>query len=110
MLVENGTTILKLFLHISKDEQKERLTERIRDPEKRWKFSEGDLEERKLWDTYMKSFAGVLSATSTPHAPWYVVPANRKWYRNLVVAELVVQGLMAMDLSTPPAPKGVNFH
>ncbi len=110
MLVENGTTILKLFLHISKDEQKERLTERMRDPEKRWKFSEGDLEERKLWDTYMKSFASVLSATSTPHAPWYVVPANRKWYRNLVVAELVVQGLMAMDLSTPPAPKGVNFH
>lgn len=109
MLAENGTTIFKLFLHISKDEQKERLTERIRDPEKRWKFDEGDLEERKLWDSYMKSFERVLSATSTPHAPWYVVPANRKWYRNLVVAELVVQVLMAMNLSTPPAPKGVDF-
>ena len=66
MLAENGTAIFKLFLHISKDEQKERLTERIRDPEKRWKFDEGDLEERKLWDSYMKAFEGVLSATSTP--------------------------------------------
>jgi PPK2 family polyphosphate:nucleotide phosphotransferase len=110
MLAENGTVLLKLFLHISKDEQKERLTERIRDPEKRWKFSEGDLEERKLWEKYMKAFEGVLSATSTPHAPWHIVPANRKWYRNLVVAELVVQMLTAMNLSTPPAPKGVNFH
>ena len=110
ILVENGTMILKLFLHISKDEQKERLTERIRDPEKRWKFSLGDLEERKLWEEYMKAFESVLSATSTPHAPWHVVPANRKWYRNLVVAELVVQMLTAMKLSTPPPPKGVNFH
>lgn len=110
MLAENGTTILKLFLHISKDEQKERLIERIRNPEKRWKFSEGDLEERKLWNEYMNAFEGVLSATSTPHAPWYVVPANRKWYRNLVVAELVVQVLSAMNLSTPPPPKGVNFQ
>ena len=110
MLAENGTMILKLFLHISKDEQKERLIERIRDPEKRWKFSKGDLEERKLWDKYMKAFEGVLSATSTPHAPWHFVPANRKWYRNFVVAELVVQMLTAMNLSTPPAPKGVNFR
>jgi PPK2 family polyphosphate:nucleotide phosphotransferase len=110
MLSENGTVLLKLFLHISKDEQKERLTERIRDPEKRWKFSEGDLEERKLWAEYMKAFEGVLSATSTLHAPWHVIPANRKWYRNLVVARLVVQMLTSMNLSTPPAPKGVNFH
>ncbi|MBA2484605.1 MAG: polyphosphate kinase 2 family protein [Nitrospira sp.] len=110
MLAESGTTILKLFLHISKDEQKERLAERIRDPEKRWKFSEGDLEERKLWDDYMKAFERVLSATSTPPAPWYVVPANRKWYRNLVVAEQVVRVLAEMNLSTPPPPKGVNFH
>ena len=109
LLAENGTAILKVFLHISKDEQKERLTERIRDPEKRWKFNEGDLEERKLWDDYMKAFEGMLSATSTAHAPWYVVPANRKWYRNLVVAQLVVQALSSMNLSTPPAPKGVDF-
>jgi PPK2 family polyphosphate:nucleotide phosphotransferase len=109
LLVESGTTIIKLFLHISKDEQKERLTERVRDPEKRWKFSEGDLEERKLWDEYMTAFEDVIAATSTDRAPWYVVPANRKWYRNFLVAELVVQALTAMKLSTPPEPKGVNF-
>jgi PPK2 family polyphosphate:nucleotide phosphotransferase len=109
MLVENGTAMLKLFLHISKDEQKERLNERIRNPEKRWKFNKGDLEERKLWDDYMKAFEGVLSATSTIQAPWHVIPANRKWYRNLVVADLVVQALTAMKLSSPSAPKGMNF-
>ena len=110
MLAENGTKILKLFLHISKDEQKERLMERIRDPEKRWKFNLGDLEERQRWDEYMEAFEEVLSATSTSHAPWYVIPANRKWYRNLIVAELVVQLLTEMKLSTPPPPKGVNFQ
>ncbi|HQV12058.1 MAG TPA: polyphosphate kinase 2 family protein [Nitrospira sp.] len=109
LLVENGTAVIKLFLHISKDEQKERLIERIRDPEKRWKFSEGDVEERKLWDDYMTAFEDVMAATSTECAPWYIVPANHKWYRNLVVAELVVQALAAMKLSIPPAPKGVNF-
>ena len=109
LLAENGTTILKFFLHISKDEQKERLEARIRDPEKRWKFSEGDLEERKLWADYMAAFEEVLSATSTEHAPWYIVPANRKWYRNLVVADRVVDALEDMKLKTPPAPKGVNF-
>ena len=109
LLAENGTTILKFFLHISKDEQKERLEARIRDPEKRWKFSEGDLEERKLWADYMAAFEEVLSATSTAHAPWYIVPANRKWYRNFVVADRVVDALEDMKLKTPPATAGVNF-
>jgi PPK2 family polyphosphate:nucleotide phosphotransferase len=109
LLHESGTTILKFFLHISKDEQKERLEERIRDPEKRWKFNEGDLEERKLWKNYMDAFADVMAATSTGHAPWYIVPANRKWYRNLVVADRVVDALEDMKLKTPPAPAGVNF-
>lgn len=109
LLTENGTTVLKCFLHISKDEQKVRLEERIRDPEKRWKWNSGDLEERKLWGEYMTAFEEVIAATSTDHAPWHIVPANRKWYRNLVVAELVVQALTAMKLSTPPAPTGVNF-
>jgi len=109
LLAENGTTILKFFLHISKNEQKARLEARIRDPEKRWKFSEGDLEERKLWADYMKVFEEVLSATSTKHAPWYIVPANRKWYRNLVIADRVVESLEDMKLKTPPAPAGVNF-
>jgi PPK2 family polyphosphate:nucleotide phosphotransferase len=109
LLTENGTTVLKFFLHISKDEQKARLEDRVRDPEKRWKFSEGDLEERKLWSEYMAAFEDVLSATSTERAPWYIVPANHKWYRNLVVAERVVSALEKMKLTTPPAPKGINF-
>lgn len=109
LLAESGTTILKFFLHISKEEQKERLEERIHDPEKRWKFNEGDLEERKLWDDYMKAFEDVISATSTEYAPWYIVPANRKWYRNLVVADRVVDALEVMKLKTPPEPAGVDF-
>jgi PPK2 family polyphosphate:nucleotide phosphotransferase len=109
LLHENGTTILKFFLHISKDEQKERLEERIRNPEKRWKFNEGDLEERKLWKEYMDAFEDMMAATSTDHAPWYLVPANRKWYRNLVVADRVVEALEDMKLKTPPAPEGINF-
>jgi PPK2 family polyphosphate:nucleotide phosphotransferase len=109
LLYENGTIVLKFFLHISKDEQKKRLEERIRDPEKRWKFNEGDLEERKLWKNYMCGFEDAIAATSTDHAPWYIVPANRKWYRNLVVADRVVQALEDMKLKTPPAPAGVNF-
>ena len=109
MLTQNGTVILKFFLHISKKEQKERLEERIKDPEKRWKWSSGDLEERKLWDKYMKAFEDVISATSTERAPWYIVPSNRKWYRNLVIADRVVDALESMNLKTPPAPKGVDF-
>ncbi len=109
LLVENGTAILKFFLHISKDEQKERLEARIQDPEKRWKWNSGDLEERKLWNDYMKAFEDVISATSTERAPWYIVPSNRKWYRNLVVADRVVAALRDMKLKTPPAPEGVNF-
>ncbi|MBX3237706.1 MAG: polyphosphate kinase 2 family protein [Nitrospiraceae bacterium] len=109
LLAEHGTAIVKFFLHISKKEQKERLEERIRDPEKRWKFSEGDLEERKLWGRYMEAFDDVISATSTDWAPWYIVPADRKWYRNLVVADVVVKTLEAMKLATPSAPEGVDF-
>ena len=109
LLTENGTAILKLFLHISKDEQKERLEARIADPEKRWKWNSGDLEERKLWEDYLKAFEDVISATSTDCAPWYIVPANRKWYRNLVVAERILNVLEDMKLKTPPAPDGVDF-
>jgi PPK2 family polyphosphate:nucleotide phosphotransferase len=109
LLTENGTTVLKFFLHISKEEQKERLEARIADPEKRWKWSSGDIEERKLWNDYQKAFEDVMSATSTKGAPWYVVPANRKWYRNLIVADRVVSALEDMKLKTPPAPEGVDF-
>jgi PPK2 family polyphosphate:nucleotide phosphotransferase len=109
LLTESGTAVVKVFLHISKDEQKERLQARIADPEKRWKWSSGDLEERKLWDEYQKAFEEVMSATSTEDAPWYIVPANRKWYRNLVVADRVVDTLEDMKLKTPPEPEGVDF-
>lgn len=109
LLDENGTTILKFFLHISKDEQKERLEARIQDPEKRWKFNSGDLEERKLWDDYLNAFEDVISATSTTRAPWYVVPANRKWIRNLVVAQVVAESLEGMKLKRPPAAEDVEW-
>jgi PPK2 family polyphosphate:nucleotide phosphotransferase len=109
LLHESGTTILKCFLHISKDEQKKRLEARIRDPEKRWKWSSGDLEERKLWKQYSRAFEDMIAATSTDCAPWFIVPANRKWYRNLVVADTVVGALDDMKLKCPPAPQGVDW-
>jgi PPK2 family polyphosphate:nucleotide phosphotransferase len=109
LLHESGTAVLKFFLHISKEEQRERLEERIRDPEKRWKFSVGDLEERKLWDEYLAAFEEVISVTSLDHAPWYIVPANRKWYRDLMVADTVVSTLGEMKLKCPPPPKDIDF-
>jgi polyphosphate kinase 2 (PPK2 family) len=109
LLHESGTAVLKFFLHISKEEQRERLEERIRDPEKQWKFSVGDLEERKLWDEYLAAFEEVISVTSLDHAPWYIVPANRKWYRDLMVADTVVSTLGEMKLKCPPPPKDIDF-
>jgi PPK2 family polyphosphate:nucleotide phosphotransferase len=101
MLVENGTTILKFFLHISREEQLERLQERLDDPTKRWKFQHGDIEERKLWDEYMKAYEEALSETSSKVAPWYVVPANSKWFRNYVVAKTVVDALESLKMKYP---------
>lgn len=109
LLHENGTAVLKFFLHISKAEQKERLEARIQDPDKRWKFNAGDLEERKLWDHYQTAFEDVLSATSVEHAPWYIVPANRKWYRNLLVAHVVAETLEAMKLRRPSPAKDIDW-
>ena len=109
LLYQNDTTIVKFFLHISKDEQRKRLEARLRDPEKQWKFSPNDLVERKLWDKYQSVYEDAISATSTEEAPWYVVPADYKWYRNLVVAETVVAALEGMKLRYPPPPAGVDF-
>jgi PPK2 family polyphosphate:nucleotide phosphotransferase len=107
-LAEEGTTILKFFLHISKDEQKGRLQARLDDPTKRWKFSLGDLDERKRWTDYQTAYEDAISATSTAWAPWYVVPANRKWYRDLVVSRVLVDTLETMDLRYPePSLDGV---
>jgi len=101
MLADEGTTILKFFLHISKDEQKERLQSRIDNPHKHWKFSSADLEERTRWHEYEEAFEAVLSRTSTPWAPWYVIPANSKWYRNLVVARILVETLEGLEMDFP---------
>jgi PPK2 family polyphosphate:nucleotide phosphotransferase len=98
LLAETGTTILKFYLAIDNDEQRKRLQERLADPEKRWKFSPSDLEDRKHWDEYMTAYEEAISRTSTDYAPWFVVPANKKWYRNLVVASVLVQTLEGMQL------------
>ncbi|GJD39777.1 polyphosphate kinase 2 family protein [Methylobacterium bullatum] len=107
MLTLSGVTVLKFFLHISKDEQKERLEARIADPEKHWKFDAADLVERQSWDAYQGAFTDALSRCSTSHAPWHVVPANRKWYRNLLVARTIANTLEAMDPRYPDAQPGI---
>jgi PPK2 family polyphosphate:nucleotide phosphotransferase len=101
LLTDTGTTVLKFFLYISKDEQKKRLQERLDDPEKHWKFRKGDLEDRALWDDYMKAYEDLLARTSTDSAPWYVVPADKKWYRNLVIASVLVETLDKLRIGRP---------
>lgn len=101
MLTESGTVVLKFLLHVSKAEQKKRLLERIEDPKKHWKFQPQDIEERRHWNAYLRSFDEMLGATDTRHAPWTVVPADHKWYRDYVVAEKVVKALEALDLRYP---------
>jgi PPK2 family polyphosphate:nucleotide phosphotransferase len=101
MLSESGTTILKFFLHISKDEQRKRLQARIDDRTKRWKFQHGDLEERKLWGQYRKAYQDALEKTSTKWAPWYLIPSNAKWYRNHMVGSIIVDALEALDMKYP---------
>ena len=103
LLSQTGTTILKFFLHIDKDEQKERLQARLDDPTKRWKFRKGDLEDRKLWDGFTEAYEEALSRTSQDHAPWYVVPANKKWYARIAVQQLLLEGLGELDLEWPKA-------
>jgi PPK2 family polyphosphate:nucleotide phosphotransferase len=101
MLAEEGTTILKFFLHISKDEQKDRLQARLDDPSKHWKFNAGDLKEREHWDDYMRAYQDVLNKTSTDWAPWYVIPSNKKWYRDWVIASIIVDTLKGFKMSYP---------
>jgi PPK2 family polyphosphate:nucleotide phosphotransferase len=101
MLADEGTTIVKVFLHISKEEQAERLQARLDDPDKRWKFRTGDLETRERWDDHMAYYEETLTETSTDWAPWHVVPADRKWVRNVAVAKLLVDTLEALDPRFP---------
>lgn len=107
-LSENGVTILKFFLHISKDEQKERLQARLDDPSKHWKFNPGDLKERKHWGDYEDAFEIALSRCSTRHAPWFVIPADRKWYRNAVIARIIRRTLEDIDPHYPEAEHDVE--
>jgi PPK2 family polyphosphate:nucleotide phosphotransferase len=100
-LAENGVHVLKFFLNVSKKEQKQRFLARIEEPEKNWKFSAADAKERALWDDYMKAYTEAITATSTAEAPWYVVPADKKWFTRVAVSEIIVKKLESMDLHYP---------
>jgi PPK2 family polyphosphate:nucleotide phosphotransferase len=108
LLADSGVVILKFYLHISKDEQAKRFQERLTLPDKRWKFNAGDLDERTLWDDYMAAFEAAFSQCSTAQAPWYVVPANKKWYRNLVISETIVETLEKLKLEYPAPAEGLD--
>ena len=108
MLAEEGTTILKFYLNITQDAQKERLQARLDDPKKQWKFNPSDLKERALWDEYSSAYQDAISETSTEWAPWYVIPANRNWYRNLSVASVIVQALEDLKLKYPEPADGLD--
>jgi PPK2 family polyphosphate:nucleotide phosphotransferase len=108
LLAYSGTTIIKCMLHISKDEQRERLQARIDDPSKHWKFDVADLEARKQWDKYQVAYRDALAATSTDYAPWYVIPADSKTHRNVMVAELLLRTFEALKLEYPPAKESLK--
>ena len=107
-LTENGTTVLKFCLHISKKEQKERLQARLARPDKQWKFNSGDLAERKLWNQYERAYERAISECSMPWTPWYVIPSDRKWYRNYAVARIVLETLESMKLRYPKSEQGLD--
>jgi PPK2 family polyphosphate:nucleotide phosphotransferase len=108
LLIDDNTTILKFFLHIDKAEQKRRLQERLADPSKRWKFSLFDIAERKLWSKYMKAYEDALQETSTDSSPWYVIPANKKWFRDLLVSTIIVESLEKLGMEYPKAKVDVQ--
>ncbi|MBE9188842.1 polyphosphate kinase 2 family protein [Gloeocapsopsis crepidinum LEGE 06123] len=108
MLTLDNIVVIKFFLHISKDEQRRRLESRLEDPNKRWKFSINDVNERKLWDKYQQAYEDAINNCSTAYAPWYVVPSNKKWYRNLVIARAIADTLEAMNPQYPAAAQGLE--
>jgi PPK2 family polyphosphate:nucleotide phosphotransferase len=107
-LADSGVMLLKFFLHISKEEQRERLQARLDNPNKRWKFSKADLSERQYWDDYQKAYTDALNKCNTSHAPWHIVCADRKWHRNLVISSIVRRTLEKMDPKFPPAEEGLE--
>lgn len=100
-LTANGTVILKFFLNVSRDEQKQRFLERIDDPTKNWKFSSGDIKERALWDKYMEAYEDAINQTSTAESPWYIIPADKKWFARLAISEIIEDKLKSLDLKFP---------
>ena len=100
-LFENGTVILKFFLHVSREEQKNRFLKRIEQKSKNWKFSAGDIEERKFWDDYMKCYEEAISSTSKSHAPWFIIPADKKWFMRFAVSSIIIESLKKLSLSFP---------
>lgn len=108
MLTDEGTTIVKFFLHISRDEQRARLQERLDNPAKHWKFEHGDIAERAHWNAYTEAYEQAISETSTDRAPWYIVPSDRKWYRNLVVSQVLIDELAALQMSYPEPAIGIE--
>jgi PPK2 family polyphosphate:nucleotide phosphotransferase len=104
-LFHNGTIIIKFFLHLSKDEQKERFLKRIDDPEKNWKFSAADIRERQFWDDYMKAYEKAIKETSTEHCPWYVLPADKKWFIRIAISTIILDTLKSLKLEYPVLPK-----
>ena len=101
LMSENGVEILKFFLNVSKDEQRERFLDRVTDPEKHWKYSAADLRERGYWDQYQAAYEDMLSHTSTEYAPWHIIPADRKWFTRACVADIIVAKIESLDLSYP---------
>jgi len=108
MLTDEGTIIRKFFLHISNGTQKERLEERLQNPKKQWKFEHGDIDERKLWDDYQAAYAAAIGKTSTDNAPWYIVPSDKKWYRNLVISQVLIDTLDGLKMSYPEPAQGLE--
>ena len=101
MLAANGTHVIKFFLHVSKDEQKQRFLDRIEQPDKNWKFNSGDAKERVLWKDYMDAYCDAIENTSTKQSPWYIIPADKKWFTRLAVSEIIVEKLKSLDLKYP---------
>lgn len=108
LLADGGMTFIKCFLHISKDEQRKRLQKRLDDPHKRWKFNKSDLAERLLWDEYQRAYEDAITRCNTKHAPWYIIPSDRKWYRNLVVSQILRETLEKLNPKFPEAEPGLE--
>lgn len=108
LLADNGVHILKFFLHISKDEQKKRFLERLNNPRKNWKVNPADFDERRWWDDYMQAYETALRRCSSKHAPWFVIPSDKKWFRNLAISDIVVDTLEALDMKFPPPPENLS--